>query len=304
MPSEPIDVEISLVNTNNRELVLRCLRSIPVACQSLSWRTTVIDNASSDGSVGAIEREFDWVRVERNACRLGFSANHNQVIVPVIENGSARYVLILNEDTELAPGSIAELVGFADGHEELGAVGPELRGIDGRPQLSYLPLPSVLEQISQSVRPSSDRRVRWGRAWLNASCVLVRVEALRDIGPLDERFYIFFEDTDLGRRLHDAGWRSAICASASVVHLGHQTVSQLGSPMARQFERSRFLYFRKHHGRTSAALVIAGIRLVFAARGIKAVLEALLRRESDPGHARALFELARYDPRPPLPHER
>jgi N-acetylglucosaminyl-diphospho-decaprenol L-rhamnosyltransferase len=302
----PLDVEVSLVNTNNRDLLRACLASLPEAARALTWHATVVDNASDDGSPEVVRLEFPWARLIENTQRVGFSANHNQVIGEVLSHDSARYVLVLNEDTELEPGSLEELVSFADREERLGAAGPRLVEKDGREQASYFRFPAVLEQFWSTLKPGKPPRRAETGGWLNGSCLLVRTEALRRVGPLDARFFIFFEDTDLGLRLHRAGWRSAVCESSTVVHHGHQTVSQsgAGTHMERQMLRSRYLYFRKHHGRHTAALVVALVRMALVVRAAKALLTGSIRR--DGGERRLagfLWSLARYDPVTPLPHE-
>lgn len=300
-----VDVEISVVNTDNAELLQRCLASLPAAAGTITWRATVVDNASRDGSAEVVRREFPWARVLENGCRLGFSANHNQVVDEVVSRVSARYVLVLNEDTELEPESLQELVAFADHRQGLGAAGPRLIGGDGREQPSYFCFPGVAHEFWGTLSPGRQAQQPENGGWLNGSCLLVRTDALREVGTLDERFFIFFEDTDLGLRLHDAGWHSAVCDTARVVHHEHQTVSQssVGSWMEQQVLRSRYLYFRKHHGRYRAWLVAALVRIALAARAAKALAGSLRGDGGERRLAALLWRLACYDPEVPLPHE-
>ena len=302
----PLDVEVSLVNTNNRDLLRACLASLPEAAGAVSWHATVVDNASDDGSPEVVRFEFPWARLIENSQRVGFSANHNQVIGEVVSHDSARYVLVLNEDTELEPGSLEELVSFADREARLGAAGPRLVEPNGKQQASFFPFPTFSGEFWWALRPGRSLLEAPDDGWLNGSCLLLRTDALRQVGTLDVRFFIFFEDTDLGLRLHRAGWRSAICESSTVVHHGHQTVSQsgVGAHMERQMLRSRYLYFRKHHGRHTAALVVALVRMALGVRAGKAFLTGSITR--DGGERRLagfLWSLARYDPVAPLPHE-
>ena len=308
MEVEPtrVDVQISLVNTDNAELLRRCLASLPAAAGAITWRASVVDNASRDGSGKVVRREFPWARLLENGRRLGFSANHNQVIGDVVGHDSARYVLVLNEDTELEPGSLEQLVSFADREYRLGAAGPRLVEKDGRDQISYFRFPGVLEQFWSTLRPGRRPRRVEGEGWLNGSCLLIRTEALRQVGPLDARFFIFFEDTDIGLRLLRAGWRSAVCDSSRVVHHGHQAVSQsgVGAYMEQQMLRSRYLYFRKHHDRYRAALVVALVRIALGVRAAKAFLAGSITGDgAERSLAGLLWNLARYDPGVPLAHE-
>lgn len=299
----PYDVWVSLVNTNNRDLLVRCLRTLPDACSGLSWAVTVVDNASDDGSAEAVESEFPDANVVRNRRRLGFSANHNLVIRPILQDRTARYVLILNEDTELDPNSVMMLVKLCDADPSVGAAGPGITGIDGTIQPTLAPYPSVLREFRATLRPS---HAPTSAGWLNGSCVLARTAALEEIGLLDERFFIFFEDTDLGARLTRAGWRSLLVPSAHILHHGHVTVSRpsFGSAMERQMLRSRYLYFLKHHRPFEASAVSALVRLGLLARAMKAALSAVADKDPMERHqARLLLGLARYNPRTPLAHE-
>lgn len=306
MAFEPPDVVISIVNTGHRELLRACLRSLPPACEGLRWKATVVDNVSDDGSFEMVSKGFSWADLLRNDKRLGFSTNHNRVIRQVLSKGSARYLLILNEDTELDPGSVAALVELCDANPRLGAAGPLVRGEDGRIQPSLFRFPTVRSELWAALRPKRRSRPPAESGWLNGSCLLVRTEALREVGPLDERFFIFFEDTDLALRLSEAGWDSALCREAAILHHGHETVSQpaFGTAMERQMLRSRYLYFRKHGGPLRAAAVAALTRAAFLARALKALAESALAGRAQRSTAALLLELARYDPRSPLPHER
>jgi N-acetylglucosaminyl-diphospho-decaprenol L-rhamnosyltransferase len=299
-----LDVEISLVSTDNRSLVQACLRSLGEACRGLDWHVTVVDNASSDGTNEMVREEFPEARLIRNERRLGFSANHNKVVGPVLEEDSARYVLVLNEDTELDPGSVAALVTYADTHPRAGVVGPAIFGEDGERQPSLFPLPRAWSQIGWALLPGLNPRKPKGAGWLNGSCLLIRVPALREIGTLDERFFIFFEDTDLGYRMRDAGWTSDLVEEARILHHGHMTVSQpaLGSTMERQMLRSRYLYFEKHHGRRRARVVATGVRVALFMRAVKAWFDKHKAADGRPAHA-LLWSAARYEPTTPLPHE-
>ncbi len=300
-----MDVEISLVNTNNRALLKACLASLPEACTALTWHVTVVDNESRDGSAEMVANEFPAARLIRNSKRLGFGANHNQVIVPAVKSG-VRHLLILNEDTELDPGSVRQLVAFADEHKRVGAVGPAIRGGDGRLQPSYLPFPTVLGQFWSCLRPGRSPRRPTRGGWLNGSCVLLRTEALRQVGTLDDRFFIFFEDTDLGERFRQNGWESALCEKATILHHGHVTVAlaSAGSVWEWQMLRSQYQYFCKHRGRLAGLLLSGLVRGALLVRATKALVVSMLSRDrSERETASLLIDLVKYDPRKLLPHE-
>lgn len=302
---QPIDVVISLVNTSNRELTRACLTSIPEACSGITWKAVVVDNASSDGSAEMVAEAFPWAALIRNATRMGFGHNHNLVIRSLLDNRGARYVLVLNEDTELEPGSVAKLVEFAD-RRRLGSAGPSIYGLDGRRQFSFFRFPTLSGQLYSTLTGDRFPRPPLDQGWLNASCVLLSVEALEQVGIFDEDFFIFFEDSDIGYRLDRAGWKAGVDEESRILHKGHHTVSQpaLGSAMERQMLRSQYLYFRKHHGSVRASLLAGLVRANYVARALASLFEAAVLRQSGAGaKARLLFALARYDPAQVLPHE-
>ena len=305
MAADVLDVEISLVNTNNRELLKACLASLPKACEGLRWHVTVVDNDSHDGSADMVAALFRAAGLIRNSRRLGFGANHNRVLLTALEAG-VRYALILNEDTELDPGSVREMIAFADDHKRVGAVGPAIRGSDGFRQPSYLPFPTVFGQLWSYLRTGRPPRQPTREGWLNGSCVLFRSEALKRVGTLAERFFIFYEDTDLGERLRRAGWESAICESSRIVHHGHMTVAlaSAGSVWEWQMLRSQFLYFSKYRGYFVGLLLSGMVRTALLIRACKAFLVSRVKNDvSQRATASLLIDLVKYDPRRVLPHE-
>ena len=274
---EEIDVEISVVNTSNGRLLERCLRSLDEAAAGVRSHTTVVDNASTDGSAEMVEARFPHVELLRNGVRRGFAANHNLVIDRVIASRSARYVLILNEDTELSPGSIAELVRCCDADTAVGAAGPALVEIDGRPQPSAFRFPRLTTEIvSAAILPEALRSLLWRRVvemradgaepapvdWLLGAALLVRTEALAALGGgFDERFFIYAEDTDIALRLAGSGYASVLCPRAAVTHLGG---SSTGSPFARTLGSSRWAYARKHWRRRHRLALLLLLGPVYA----------------------------------------
>jgi len=300
------DVVLSVVNHGDPALVRRCLRSLEAACAGLRWSAVVVENLPRSGPQLTVE--FPWVRVVKNEIPVGFGQNHNAVLEPVVASGLARYVLVLNDDTELSPGSITALVRHADARPRLGVTGPRLLWPDGMPQHSLYSFPTLGRAIRSAFAPSRlpAAPIQTGPGWLGGACLLLRVEALREVGLFDTRFFLFFEDVDLAVRLYAAGWKLDVCDASSVVHLGHVTINQpeLRLPMERQMLRSAYLYFRKHHGLAAAALVVASSQFCLLLRAFGSRFGGHgapddTRRVS----TRYLLNLARYVPTVPLPHE-
>jgi GT2 family glycosyltransferase len=306
-PAEaPRDLEIGIVNTNNHELLAGCLRSLPAACEGLRWRVTVLDNASTDGSAEMIAAEFPSVRLVSNSEKVGYASTLNQVIRPLLDEGTARYLALLHEDVVADPGALVELVTFCDANPDVGLAGPAIRDPQGRLQESFLGFPSLGREILMTFVLRARRPPATGGGWLDGPGVVLRPEALRQVGLFDERFFIFFEDVDMALRMHASGWRVAQVPKAWITHNRHASTAKTGvaGRMELQFLRSRFLYFQKHRGPAVAGFMVAMIRLSFLLRAIKARLAARLGRGNDEDLlGRQLAQMAAYHPDRPLPHE-
>lgn len=305
--SELVDVDICVVSHTNQALVRRCLRSLPQACIDITWRVTVVENLPRTGD--PLTEQFPWATVIENVVPAGFGHNHNAILTPIVQQHLARYVLVLNDDTELEDGCVTALVGHADRRSEsLGAVGPLLRLPGGERQHSFYSFPTVRGTAIGAVRPGSltCKPISSGEGWLSGACLLVRAAAAREVGLFDPRFFLFFEDTDLSARLWAANWQLEVCTNATTVHFDHQTVSQPGIRHAMQCQmlRSSYLYFRKHRGAVAATSVTLVCRLTLLLRGLlMAAIGRFNRRPDDRSSGYDLLRLARYDPSIPLAHE-
>jgi N-acetylglucosaminyl-diphospho-decaprenol L-rhamnosyltransferase len=244
------DVSVSIVNTNNRELLLACLESL----RDEDVEVVVLDNASEDGSVDAVRSAFPGVRVIAQEFRAGFAANHNTVIRAT----HRRYVYVLNEDTTSENWGFDRLVAHLDAHPRVAALGPRLVYPDGRLQHSAwrFPTPAVaalglLSLGKVGVRQSGGAAVR-PVDWVMGAAILLRREALAEVGLLDEAFFLYSEEVDLCLRLRRAGWTVEYFPGVTVVH--HESQFSTGIPERRINEqwRSRHRYWRKHHSATGA----------------------------------------------------
>lgn len=136
---DTVDVSICIVNWNCVELLRQCLHSIYCQPQGVDFETIVVDNASSDGADDMVADEFPQVVLIRNSANLGFSKGNNQAA----EQARGRYLFFLNNDTELAAGTLEEFLTFADRNPGVGMVGPKLRGVNGELQISYRKRPTM-----------------------------------------------------------------------------------------------------------------------------------------------------------------
>jgi GT2 family glycosyltransferase len=273
--AEP-DITVSLVNTDNRELLLACLATLPGAAERVRLQTIVVDNASTDGSADAVRERFPDAEVVARDRRYGFGANHNQAIA----RARGRYVFILNEDTDLHPGCLDRLCAFMDQNPSVGAAGPRILYPDGREQPSafHFPSPARVALTTATLQRrfwiqsggSAIRRVDW----VCGAAILARTTALAAVGGFDESLFIYSEDPDLCLRMRHAGYASAYFPHASLVHYENATTTGVPERRIYQMERSRAAYARKHHGQTGELAVRGLTAAAFGARA--AIAKALL----------------------------
>ena len=244
------DISVSIVNTNSRELLLACLETL----RDSGAEIVVLDNASEDGSAGAVRERFRGVGVIAQDRRAGFGANHNAVIRAT----SGRYVYVLNEDTTSDDWAFERLVARLDANRRVAALGPRLVYPDGRHQDSAWRFPSpaaatlgLLSLGKVGVKQSQGSAPR-SVDWVMGAALLLRRDAIDQVGAFDEEFFLYSEEVDLQFRLRQAGWEVHYFPDATVVHHESQFSAEIPERRINEMWRSRHRYWRKHHGSIGA----------------------------------------------------
>ncbi|MEE8556371.1 MAG: glycosyltransferase family 2 protein [Myxococcota bacterium] len=264
------DLSIIIVAWNVRDLVLDCLASIRDARLAISNEVLVVDNGSHDGTVEAVRRQFSETHVIALPENVGFAAGNNQGLLKM--NG--RYAVLLNSDTIVLRGGLEHCVGYLDAHPDVGVVGPQLLNPDRTKQNCIHNTPSL---VSEVVSQSLLRRLFPGRypskrveyrepievdAVLGA-CLFVRRDVVQEVGPIDEAYFFFLEETDWCHQIRERGWKVVHLPDAQVIHLyGESTKKKVPLQTRIEYYRSRYTFFRKN--RTRAAYV--GLRLLVGAK--------------------------------------
>ncbi len=272
------NLSVLIVNWNTRNVLAACLRAIPEAVAPLASETIVVDNRSTDGSPEMVRANFPWVRLIENGENVGFVRATNRAIA----ESRGDYLLLLNSDAIAPPGSLARMVSFMRDHSDAGAVAPKLVNPDGSFQASYARFPTLL---SESLSAFGLNRYLWGPHhpsppphpdeephpvdWAPGACLLLRRSAVEAVGPLDEGFWMYSEDTDLCYRIHRAGWKVYYLPDVKIVHLGGASSRQCRPESVARLYGSKIRFFRKHCGPLQAALLALAVA---AAYGVKAGL--------------------------------
>ena len=275
-----VDLSYCIVNTNGREYLLACLAAIDRTHPTeLSREVLVLDNCSDDGSVAAIEQSPHDVRTIALDRRAGKAENDSALL----RAARGRYCLLLNEDSELHAGAAAALVDALEQHPLAAAAGAQLLSSEGEPKACAWRLPGVVASLAgvlflhELVTTQSGGRRTRRVGWVQSSAMLVRREAAAAVGYLDADFFVYSDETDFCKRLHDAGWDVLYVPAAQAVH-HDQLTTDLRRARRRivEFHRNRDLYMRKHHG--------AGTRLATRALGVLLYLERAVAAIVAPSH--------------------
>jgi len=246
-------MSIVIVNWNTEALLRQCLASILAHPPEGDYEVVVVDNASTDGSVAMVRDEFPSVTLLANEKNVGFAAGNNLAM----EASTADMVLLLNSDTVVRPGALETLRQFMERHPEAGAAGARLLNPDGSLQPSCFPLPTLLSE-GMHLFHLDHRRRRVMHEWdvsqprrvdvLLGACMLLRREAVAQVGLLDEGYFMYSEEVDYCRRLQEAGWALYWVPEAEVVHYGGQSTRQVATEMFLRLYAGKLRYFRKHEG--------------------------------------------------------
>ena len=224
-------LSVVLLSYNTRDLTEQALRSTLTALDGIQSETFVVDNASVDGSAEMIKEKFPEVTLIVNDKNIGFSGGNNKALSKV----SGSYILLINTDTIVHRDAFKELVGFLDANPQAGAVGCKILNPDGTLQLDSrrgFPTPfAAFCKMSGLSRlfPKHKKIARYNMTFLDpekeaevdvlsGSCMLVRKEAMDQVGLLDEDYFMYGEDIDWCYRIRKAGWKIFYIPSAQIIH--------------------------------------------------------------------------------------
>jgi GT2 family glycosyltransferase len=295
-----MELSYCVVNTNQRELLLRCLEAIERTHPTdVEREILVVDNASDDGSAAAVAARFEDVRVIARARRAGLAENNTLLLT----QARGRFCLLLNEDSEVLDGAAAALLQALRADPEAAAAGARLVDPDGRPIPCAWRFPGLGTALAQAlflhrllVTQSGPRGGEGPRevGWVQSCTMLVRREAAEQMGYLDGDFFVYSEEVDFQRRMRDAGWAILHVPAARAIHREQlATDSSAGERRIVQFQRGRDTYMRKHH----RPIVVATCRLLWAWSYLARALAATMIRGQDPGrylaHARQALRPSR-----------
>lgn len=273
-----MDVSIIIVAWKVREVLYNCLKSVYNETKGVSFEVIYVDNASEDGSVEMVAKEFPKVTIIENEKNEGFIKANNQGI----EIAQGRYVLLLNSDTIILDNAIVKTVKFADVHPEAAVVGCKILSPDGTLQRHCFMYPSILNMVLSAtylykIFPKSKFFGRERMTWWDFDDVrevetisgcfsLVRREAIKQVGLMDDVYFVYGDDIDWCYRFRKDGWKIMFTPDAEIIHYNGQTTKQVPAKFMLQLFGSILIFMKKYRNKLTFLLACVLTALFFFLR--------------------------------------
>jgi N-acetylglucosaminyl-diphospho-decaprenol L-rhamnosyltransferase len=254
------DLSIIIVNYNGKQDLPRCLAALTAVQSELMFEVIVVDNGSTDGSLDDAATSFPAFHYIPVGHNLGFAAGCNRGLV----EAQGRHAMLLNPDTEVLPGALSALVHTLDENPRWGIVGPRMLDANDQPYPAARRFPTPWRLFCESTRlmflvphwrlfadyyyGESDPRTVDRVDQVEGSALVISGAARKEVGNLDERFFLFFEEVDWCRRVTAAGYEIHVVQAAAVRHHLSTTMSRFYLTSREAHARSAMAYFHKHEG--------------------------------------------------------
>ena len=244
-----LPISVAIVSYNSRELLRACLTSVEA---KQFGEVIVVDNASFDGSEEMVRQDFPWVQVIRRNENEGYGAAANVAIASC----SSEYVLLLNSDTLLQPGTLQALSDYLGQHPQAAVVGPSLVNPDGTRQASCFHFPTPMQTLLRETSLSQIRadglsggspRFAGIVPWVLGAALAIRRSAFEAVGGFDRSFFMYFEEVDLCYRLNQSGWQTHFTPAATVIHIGGASTKRHRTAMAMELYKSLCHFYEQHY---------------------------------------------------------
>jgi GT2 family glycosyltransferase/glycosyltransferase involved in cell wall biosynthesis len=270
-------LDIIIVNYNSTDCLLRCIKSAYDSLQELRAKVFVQDNASEDG-VDRVKAEFPKVILSKNSYNIGFSKAINNAL----KQSSSPYIVLLNPDSYVMDGFFEPILRYMEEHSNIGVVGPKILDHDGSVQGSARTFPTPLTGLfgrsslltrffpnnrltrENILTTRSDGKSPMEVHWVSGACMVVRRKAVDEVGPMDERFFLYWEDADWCRRMWKKGWKVVYFPQACLAHYAGASSKQAPLRSIFEFHKSCYRLFEKYRKPSLwllKPLAIAGLSL-------------------------------------------
>lgn len=255
-----LDLSIVLVSYNVKDYLKGCLESIYETTKDIMFEVFVVDNNSSDGTVKMIKAEFPDVMLIANKENIGFVKANN---LAFSRTSRSKYILMLNPDTVILHNSFHKLVNYFEQHPRVGAIGCKMLNSDQTLQPSCYNFPSLREIfgmyfVGSRIFPPL-KKMDYNKTqevdFVRGAFLMLNRQCLEEIGLLDEKLFMFGEETDLCYRMKQQGWKVMYIPNTVIIHHRGKSIEQISDNMYSQRIRSLIYYFQKNYGKLNALLL-------------------------------------------------
>jgi GT2 family glycosyltransferase len=253
-----MDLSVIIVNFNTASLLRECLNSVDKTKDDIHLEIIVVDNNSKDQSVDMVKKDFPQVRLIANSENIGFAQGVNQGL----NLTKGRYFLLLNPDAKVLPGVMKGLIGFMDRNKDVALSGVQLLNPDGTKQNSIANFPTLTQELFNKSflkilfpqkYPSKYREFRSPIEVESVigACMIVRPEAVKQVGELDPKYFLFLEETDWCFQMKKKGWKIYHLPQFKAYHRQGQSLIDLKSKGRIEYYRSYYRFFKKNYNQAS-----------------------------------------------------
>lgn len=253
-----IDISIIIVNWNTRELLLNCIESLYKTTKQTSLEIIVVDNASTDNSVDALQKKFPQVHIIVNPDNFGFAKANNIGLM----QSKGRFVCLINSDVKAMDGVLDKMYNYMKINPEIGALAPKIYRGDMTVQKSCREFPTVrntfceeflLNKLFPAVNIFRGRDMLWMDydsifevEVLSGCFLMIPRQVIDQVGVLDDRFFFYSEDVDWCKRIHQAGWKLLHYPGAKAIHYGQGSSSSEPIKFRLEMLKANWQYWNKH----------------------------------------------------------
>jgi len=255
-----IELSIIIVNFNSGEYLYKTVRSIYDHYLNTNFEIIIVDNNSSDNSLEMTSNEFTDINIIELDENVGFAAANNAGV----KESLGKYILILNNDTEIMDGSIEVLMSEIKDQNNYGIVSPILYYADGSPQLSYGNDPGIINEFFTKYFSTIFFRIGLLLSrgnfekdvdWISGACFLITSDLYKELGGFDENFFLYYEDADLGKRVREKGFLNHITSKSRIIHFLGKSSGSVFSDLLPVIKRGHLYYYKKHKSKASFILL-------------------------------------------------
>ena len=261
-------IDVIIVSYNSEKFIKSCIESIKEKATGVEYGIAVVDNASTDNSVETVKNNFKEIKLIENKENIGFSRAVNQAI----RETDSEFILLLNPDTVLVNNAIKIFRDFMKANGKAASCGGALYDDKMRPVISYGFFPSLKQiffeefglrklfknyyfnKLSPGCTIGEGQREPIPVDYVSGASMFIRRGAAEESGYLDERYFMYYEETDLSFNLKRSGYLNMVLPEAKIIHYEGKSFGNIDCEKLKVMKRSEFIFFKKHHG-SFAALV-------------------------------------------------